>query len=94
MTRNVRRLDSSANDRYRVLQDPNRLASALSRAPFQFVTGLEHSAATEQNNVSARSSPVARFRFGQEGEHSVNGLCAVIHQCSLILLGRLHAHIG
>jgi len=34
------------------------------------VTELEHSAATEQSNVSARSSAVARFRFGQEGEHS------------------------
>lgn len=70
MTRNIRRLDGSTNDRYRVLQDPNRLAWAWSRAPFQFVTGLEHSATTEQSNVSARSSAVARFRFGPEYEHS------------------------
>ena len=32
--------------------------------------GLEYSAATEQSNVSARGSAVARFRFGKEGEES------------------------
>jgi len=34
------------------------------------VNGFEYSAATEQSNVFARGCAVARFRFGQEGEHS------------------------
>jgi hypothetical protein len=34
------------------------------------MTGLEHSAAMEESNVSASVSAVARLRVGQEGEHS------------------------
>jgi len=81
ITRNIRRLDSSTNDHYRVLQDPNRLAWAWSRVPFQ------------RNGVRyPRGFLLSRgLGSGKKVNILVNGLCAVIHQYSPIHFGRSHA---